>query len=120
MTKILAPLLLAALLTPAFAADQPPKDANRCLFSSQVDGYTKATDQGLVLTSGNRDWQVDLATRCSGLRFAQTVGVKSRTTCVTAGDSIRFREARGIVQSCMIGKISYLPKPDMAAEPATD
>ncbi len=121
MRKFITPLLLAILTAPAPALAAETGNSNdRCLFSNRVDGYTKATDDGLVLTSGNRNWQVEFATRCSGLRFAETVGVKSRTTCVTAGDSIRFREAGGIIQSCMISKITYLPKDERPPEPATD
>ncbi len=119
MNRFIAPLLAIGLgAIPVFAATPPVKDADRCLFSSQVDGYTSPTDDSVVLTSGNRNWRADFATHCTGLRFAEAIGVKSRTTCVTAGDSIRFREAGGTRQSCMIGKLTYMPREGNAAPPA--
>lgn len=121
MNRFIAPLLAAIVLGagPAAAADAK-KEGDRCLFSNRVDGYTKATDDSIVLTSGNRDWLAEFATRCSGLRFAETIGLKSRTTCVTAGDSIRFIESGGIRQNCMISKLTYIPKEEKAAPPATN
>jgi len=116
MRKFLAPLLFAALITPALA----DTNGNPCLRSSLVDGYTNATDDSIVLTQGNRNWKADFAGKCTGLRFAETVGVKSRTTCVTPGDSIRFREAGGIRQICMISELTYLPKEEKAAEPTAN
>lgn len=121
MNRFIAPILATIVLgaVPAMAGETN-KDADRCLFSDRVDGYSKATDDSIVLKSGNRDWLAEFATRCSGLRFAETIGLKSRTTCVTVGDSIRFIESGGIRQSCMISKLTYIPKEEKAAPPATN
>jgi hypothetical protein len=121
MKAYMMPLLavLAGVL-PAAAADTAAKTENPCLRSRLVDGYTKPTDDSLVLTQGNKKWLAEFSTKCTGLRFAEAVGVKSRTTCVTPGDSIRFRETGGLRQSCMISALTYLPKEEKKAEPASN
>lgn len=117
MRKFTVPLLAALLAcAPAALATEPAaKPEKTCLFSNRVDGYTKASRDSIVLTSGLDKWRADFANSCTNIQFAEEVGVDSRTTCVTPGDSIKFRDTGNIRTSCMISKITYLPKEEKAA-----
>lgn len=124
MTRLIFALGLAlTALTPmAAAADDAAKTSvdDRCLFASRVDGFQEAKRDSVVLTAGQRRWKADFATNCSGLDFAITIGVDSKTTCVTAGDSVVFKETGGFAKRCMISEITFLPKEEKKDEKAAE
>ncbi|MCC6918836.1 MAG: hypothetical protein IT548_06500 [Alphaproteobacteria bacterium] len=122
MRKFTGPLLAALLVfaPAALAGETATQPEKTCLFSNRVDGYTKANRDSIVLTSGLDKWRADFANSCTNIQFAEEVGVDSHTTCVTPGDSIRFRDTGNIRTSCMIKAVTYLPKEQKAAAPASN
>lgn len=110
--------LAVAAMTPLAQAADAPKGTveERCLFADRVDGFQDAKRDSIVLTMGQRKWRADFANSCSGVNFALSVAVDSKTTCVTAGDTVIFQEAGSFNKRCMINEITYLPKDEKKAE----
>lgn len=112
--KTLACLAAAALLMgPAFAA------SNSCLMASTVSGFKNATDKSVVISSGRNDFLVETTGSCIGLRDTLDLGVKAATSCLSAGDSLIFRDnTSNMPQRCMISSVTLVEKPKAEPEPA--
>lgn len=62
---------------------------DRACFASTIDNFKMAGDRTVVLESSrSRQHLVEVTGACPQLRRAQTIGVDSRTSCVTRGDSL--------------------------------
>ena len=98
--------LAVALAAPAAAAD-------RCLFASQVNGFSKASRDSVVLSAGARDFLVTFATPCTGIEDAISVAAVAATGCFGSGDKVVFDDM-GITQTCLARDVTEVPK---AAKP---
>ena len=120
-TRVLAGLIAAALAAaPVWAAETPEtaKVEDKCLNPRLIDGFMQAKRNSVVLTQASHRWLAETIGSCSGLDFANDIATDAKSVCVGAGDSIMFREPSGMMQRCMINKLTYMPKEDKAAKAA--
>lgn len=110
---VAAAAAIAALVTSgsAFAA-------NSCIWVRNLNDFKPANDEKslIIRDSPSRKYTVSFMGRCIGLRFTETIAVRSvgGMFCLTPGDSISFNDG-GMRQMCMISKIE-----PVAAEPPAD
>jgi len=102
-------------LTAAQAEDAPAR--NRCVWLHNLDDFKPANDEKslMIAESLAHRYNVTLMGRCVGLRYAETIAVRSvgGMFCLQPGDSISFRGPGGTRQQCMINKIEpYTPPAD--------
>jgi hypothetical protein len=98
-----AAILSAALIAPALGAE-------RCLIADQIDGFSDATRDSVILSAHGRNFRVEFAGPCIGLDSAITVASVAATTCFTPGDKLRFEDGTGFPQICIARAVTYLPK----------
>ena len=110
--KIATACLSAALLTAALTAPASAAEGERCLMSSQVNGFSKATRDSVVLSVGARDYLVEFAGACIGIEDAITVAAVSATSCFTPGDKIVFKGIGERTETCFVRKVTFIPKDD--------
>jgi hypothetical protein len=109
---VAAASLLAALLP--FGAAQA---ANPCVWVRHILDFKPANDEKslMLADSPSHKYTVTLVGRCTGLRFAEAIAVRSvgDLFCLTPGDFISFSGA-GVPRQCMIDKIEpyVAPKPE--------
>ncbi len=113
-------MLVAAALSAACVATAQAANGetpNRCVWLHNLDDFKPAADEKslMIAESLAHRYNVTLMGRCIGLRYAETIAVKSvgGMFCLQPGDSISFNEAGGMRQRCMIDKIEpYVPPAD--------
>lgn len=101
MTSIAGALLLGGISACATSADaNKPRgiaafkddpalgeQVDRICFNRNIRGFGDTTDRTVVLTRGVRDqYIVEVSGACRDLKFAQSVGIDSRSSCITRGD----------------------------------
>ena len=86
-----------------------PVDSFRTL-GSGITGWTPLTDQAIaVWTRPSEAWLLDLDGGCSGIRFAQAIGLDDSTGRVSARfDRVHVRDTGGMGSSCQITAIRPL------------
>ncbi len=86
-----------------------PVDSFRTL-GSGITGWTPLTDQAIaVWTRPSEAWLLDLDGGCSGIRFAQAIGLDDSTGRVSARfDRVHVRDSGGMGSSCQITAIRPL------------
>lgn len=114
MKTFLAACLAAALITPAIAGED-----DRCLMASQVNGFSKATRDSVVLLVGAKDFLVEFNGACIGLDSAISIAAVSATSCFDVGDKIVFKDVGDMATTCYAKKVTYLPK-DKPTAPAAN
>jgi len=63
------------------------EEVSKICFNRSIDGFSENTDRTVVLTKGvNKDHIVEVSRGCRDLKFAQSIAVDSRSSCVTRGD----------------------------------
>jgi hypothetical protein len=123
LTKAIAAAGLISMLIPLGAAQA----AEACIWVRNINDYKPADDEkSMVLRDApSKRYTITFMSRCVGLRFTETIAVKSvgGMFCLSPGDSISFSNG-GIRQTCMIDKITPLAaepaKPADAPAPAAD
>jgi hypothetical protein len=115
-TKLIASVVAVAGILSTSAAWA----ANSCVWIRNIDDFKSANDEKslIIRDSPSRKYNVTLVGRCTGLRYTETLGLRSfgDMFCLTPGDSILFRDG-GISRRCMISKIEPIAPP--AADQAT-
>lgn len=113
-STVLAALAVATALAaaPAWATDAPEaaKVEDKCLNPRLIDGFMQAKRNSVVLTQGSHRWLAETFGTCSGLDYANDIATEAKSVCVGPGDSITFREPSGMLQRCMIDKLTYQPR----------
>lgn len=86
-----------------------PVDSFRTL-GSGITGWTPLTDQAIaVWTRPSEAWLLDLDGGCSGIRFAQAIGLDDSAGRVSARfDRVHVRDSGGMGSSCQITGIRPL------------
>jgi hypothetical protein len=111
-----AALLLAAAVTPAFAA------GNTCLIREDIDGWGAHGDHAVIINDKfGRKYLLSLAGYCADLNYSFAVGIRSLDSgglsCVERGDRIVMRGggAMGHNDSCWVTKVErYTPEMETA------
>lgn len=98
-----AAILSAALIAPALSAE-------RCLIADQIDGFSDATRDSVILSAHGRNFRVEFAGPCIGLDSAISVAAVSATSCFTPGDKLKFEDGTGFPQSCIASAVTFVPK----------
>lgn len=107
MKSLIVITLATAFAAPAFAADG-------CLFASQVNGFSKATEESVVLSAGAKDYLVTFASPCRDIEDAQGIAAVAATSCFGKGDRVVFTKPGGFQEICFAREVTPLPK---AAKP---
>ncbi len=109
-------LALSALMLggEALAEEPAPKtapagDADRCLFSSHVSGWSELDERNVVLRAGPRRFKVTFLAACRQARWAHAARVEAMGQCVRPGDVIVFSSAEGFHERCIIDAVALLP-----------
>jgi hypothetical protein len=87
----------------------PASDADRCLFSSQVSGWSELDARNVVLRAGPRRFQVTFLAACRQARWAHAARVETKGQCVRPGDVIVFSSSDGFHERCIINEVKLLP-----------
>jgi len=95
--------------------------ADTCVWVRNLNDFKPLNDDKTVIVSDtpSRKFTVTLVGRCTGLRFAETLGVRAvgDEFCLTPGDFISFSSA-GITRQCIIDKIEPYVESKPAPTPA--
>ena len=63
------------------------EEVDRICFNRSIRGFGDTTNRTVVLTRGVREqYIVEVSGACRDLKFAQSVGIDSRSSCITRGD----------------------------------
>lgn len=97
-----------------FAAIGSAQAADQCVWVHNIDNFRSAQDEKSVIISDSpsRKYTVTFQGRCLGLRFTETIAVRSvgNMFCLTPGDVVSFSD-NGARQRCMISKIEPVAPP---------
>jgi hypothetical protein len=99
----------AALAAEPSPGTAPASDADRCLFSSQVSGWSELDARNVVLRAGPRRFQVTFLAACRQARWAHAARVETKGQCVRPGDVIVFSSSDGFHERCIIDEVKLLP-----------
>lgn len=65
------------------------EEVNRICFQSTIDNFSDATRDTVVLDAGvSRQYLVEVFGVCPDLKHAQSIGIASRTSCLTSSDAL--------------------------------
>lgn len=94
----LAALLAACATTPddrvrgvAQFEDDPRlgEEVDRICFQSTIDNFSNPTRDTVILEAGvSRQYLVEVFGVCPDLKFAQSIGIAARTSCLTRSDAL--------------------------------
>ena len=106
--------LLAACAV--FTATLSTRAADQCVWVHNIDNFRPAQDEKSVIISDSpsRKYTVTFQGRCLGLRFTETIAVRSvgNMFCLTPGDVVSFSD-NGARQRCMMNtELATLPMPE--------
>jgi len=63
------------------------EEVSKICFNRSIDGFSENTDDTVVLTKGvNKDHIVEVSGICQDLKFAKSIAIDSRSSCITRGD----------------------------------
>jgi hypothetical protein len=110
MRKLIASCVALAMLASAGAAQA----ANSCVWIRNLDDFKPAQDEKslMIRDTPSHKFTVSFISRCIGLRFTETIAVRSvgGMFCLTPGDFVSFSDGN-VRQRCMIDKIVPLAAP---------
>lgn len=65
------------------------KEADRICFQSTIDNFSNPTRDTVILEAGvSRQYLVEVFGVCPDLKFAQSIAIAARTSCLTSGDAL--------------------------------
>jgi len=62
------------------------EQTNRICFSGNIDGFSNARRDSVVLSAGRKDYLVTISGTCRTLDYAQRIGLDNRGGCVSRND----------------------------------
>ncbi len=70
------------------------EQVDRICFNRNIDGFSMNARRSVVLRKGVRDkYLVTVSGGCPSLRYAQSIGIDSNTSCIGPGDSLIVSES---------------------------
>jgi hypothetical protein len=113
--------LLAACTAPAGEGVATAAEARECFFSSQVDGFTDAGEDKVLVRLGFRQaYELSLRPGCPNANFANAIGLVSRggsdRVCAGRPAELLVPRASGSgAERCLISDIRPLPRAEWPA-----
>ena len=107
---LLAGLALGGCASQPASSERIPSGGNDCFWAASIHDWQALDDQSLIVWSPSRQcaYQVDLARRCSGLRFTDDISFEDRDgrICPFGGDALVIPGLAG--DRCSIASITRL------------